>query len=286
MVEINRNINGGELLSNAIDNALGLFILQYNSCNEQFSELAVHDIRVSIRRFQTVLALTGNIAGKECVAELKSALKPQVNLLDQLRDTQVEIIRVRQMEFLHPVLYRYFHHLLNNEEHIIYDIKDKVRNFDIPGIEKKALALQVFLKKYSNENKIHYQTMMQWAHRKYINVNKRFEKADKKKPATIHKVRLAFKKFRYTLELVQPITNMTAEESQKMNDFQTKMGNIQDISVFLNNLNEFAQKQDEVSPEMFKPVEKTMLLERERMINEFFSDYDKIHDFWKPEYEL
>lgn len=284
MAEINRNISGDELLSNAVDNAFGLFIQQYNICNEQFSELSVHDIRVSIRRFQTCLALIGYLAGKECVSEVKAALKPQINILDRLRDTQVQIIKVRQMVFLYPVLYRYFHHLLNNEEAIIYDIKDKVRSFDIRGLEKKVLTLKVFLKKYAAENKIYYQTLMHKAYQKYINVNNRFEKADKENPTTIHKVRLAFKKFRYTLEIVQPITNMTSEESQELNDFQTIMGSIQDLCVFLNNLNEFSQTQEEVSTEMFKPVEKGVLLERERMINEFFSGYDKIHTFWKSEY--
>ena len=49
---------------------------------------------------------------------------------------------------------------------------------------------------------------------------------------SIHKLRIAFKKFRYTLEIVHPlIPNFPDVNFERMHSYQSKMGDIQDMEV-------------------------------------------------------
>src|SRR5690242_4343518 len=49
-------------------------------------------------------------------------------------------------------------------------------------------------------------------------------------PRTIHRMRVAFKRFRYTAELLQPILpEFTPQRLERMKDFQDAAGKIQDV---------------------------------------------------------
>ena len=55
---------------------------------------------------------------------------------------------------------------------------------------------------------------------------------DAENPASIHKLRIAFKKFRYTLEIIHPLlSNFPDANFERMHNYQAKMGEIQDMQV-------------------------------------------------------
>jgi CHAD domain-containing protein len=56
---------------------------------------------------------------------------------------------------------------------------------------------------------------------------------DALEPDTIHRTRIAFKKFRYLVEILRPMLNDLGEEHlRRLRLFQTLMGEIQDIEMF------------------------------------------------------
>ena len=79
MTEFNENIDYRELLQNSIDDNLGIYIEKLNDCNVRFCELSVHDVRVRIRRFLTLLSLIKSISNLEIISEISTKLKEQKN---------------------------------------------------------------------------------------------------------------------------------------------------------------------------------------------------------------
>jgi CHAD domain-containing protein len=76
----------------------------------------------------------------------------------------------------------------------------------------------------------------------FLRVKQRYSAADIARPATIHRVRVAFKSFRYMVEIVHPLLrNFPAENIKRMNDYQSLMGEIQDAEVFTQTLADFSE---------------------------------------------
>ena len=70
-----------------------------------------------------------------------------------------------------------------------------------------------------------------------------YAQVDASQPGTIHHLRLAFKKFRYMAEIVQPmIPGMPEKYMERMHKYQSTMGDIHDIEVFLSALADFSEE--------------------------------------------
>ncbi len=286
MQETNLNINYRELLQNSIDENFGNYIIKFNECNDKFCEIAVHDIRVRIRRFLTLLSLVRFITNLSVTSEISMLLKDQFKTFNPLRDVQVQILKVQQIVYNQPVLYGYYHHLINCEEGYIPLLKQGLMEFDILFFEKLVNDLKSGLDKFYNENNPDIIRPQDIACQRYTAVINRFNLSQRENVRSIHKTRLSFKKFRYIMEIIQPITNMSPEEFMDLGNFQTFLGDIQDLTVFSNKIKIFAQIQKKVSEIMFEPIVNELLSEREKKIDEFYSNFDKFYGFWKPEYLL
>lgn len=71
---------------------------------------------------------------------------------------------------------------------------------------------------------------------------------DAKAVETIHRTRVAFKKFRYMVEALQPLlAGITAERLAAMRDYQAMMGEVRDTEVFLTRLDRFARRHESVA---------------------------------------
>jgi CHAD domain-containing protein len=77
----------------------------------------------------------------------------------------------------------------------------------------------------------------------YHTVLSRLAMVDAANVATIHRVRIAFKRFRYSFEIVQPLlTDMPEDLPAQMHSYQTLMGEIQDAEVLLRTLEEYTTR--------------------------------------------
>ena len=103
---------------------------------------------------------------------------------------------------------------------------------------------------------------------------------DLARPATIHRVRVAFKAFRYMVEIVHRLLDGFPRGILKqMNDYQTLMGNIQDAEVFAQTFANFA---DRVS---FSDLDAVRRYDEKRCveaISAFVKAMDQLHTFWRP----
>jgi CHAD domain-containing protein len=99
-------------------------------------------------------------------------------------------------------------------------------------------------------------------------------------PATIHRVRLAFKKFRYMVEAVHPfLENTPADYLKRLHDYQTSMGDIQDMEVALRELVEF----QELAPATYdpEPINAYYKESHTLALARYIEDKGEIITFWR-----
>src|SRR4029434_7736181 len=85
--------------------------------------------------------------------------------------------------------------------------------------------------------------ILQAMDRAFAQVLERRRNMDPGNVATIHRTRVAFKKFRYMVEaLYSLVPGISAARLQSMHAFQTLFGDLQDTDVFLGRLDKYARK--------------------------------------------
>ena len=110
-------------------------------------------------------------------------------------------------------------------------------------------------------------------------VFRRYQHIDPANPATINRMRGSFKKFRYMVEIVHPLVPNYPENNFKfMHDYQSMMGDIQDMEVLLSTFEDFAERDASYDP---KPVLRHYQQRHNEFINAFIEDMQKINTFWR-----
>jgi CHAD domain-containing protein len=98
-------------------------------------------------------------------------------------------------------------------------------------------------------------------------------------PQTIHRARVAFKRFRYMCELLSPILpGATKPVLDRMRDYQTRMGEIQDNEVLLAAF-QSAIEQEGAPVAIAGGVRAALLRRRRCLIESYLATADELFDF-------
>jgi CHAD domain-containing protein len=96
-------------------------------------------------------------------------------------------------------------------------------------------------------------------------------------------MRVAFKKFRYTVESLAPLRGRTSSKQLKaMNAFQGSMGDIQDAEVLLTNVQAFARMRGSKGEGPLMRALEELSRQRAALIETFLGSADRLFTFWKP----
>jgi CHAD domain-containing protein len=96
---------------------------------------------------------------------------------------------------------------------------------------------------------------------------------------TIHRTRVAFKRFRYMVEALSPLLpSMSDQHRQAMRGYQSMMGDIQDIEVLLATLEKFIKHGNEDSYTERLRTEFTR--RKEQLIRVYLNAAGKLRQFW------
>ncbi len=268
-------MDANTLLLEAIDTRWEKYREQIKTCRREFSEEAVHDLRVAARRLLALVDLIRAVSPHPRLQKIRKALKGQLDEFDALRDTQVMLAEISEtieslpeLKPLQQILQKRERHLLREAEEIVEDLKpssiarrlEKVRadRADvIPGPEFDAQVLQAVDEAYG--------TVLQ-----------RYSWINPAQPATIHRTRIAFKRFRYMVEIIHPLVPEFPQANfRRMHNYQTAMGEIQDVEVFLFTLDELGETG---SPESVRRYYEHRHAE---LIAAYIKDKDEVETFWR-----
>jgi CHAD domain-containing protein len=198
-------------------------------CRKEPGEEAIHDLRVATRRMLALVDMLRALSPHPRLAKLRSEFKNQLDSLDELRDTQVMLVEVAETLNDLPELALYQGYLTKREKRLLKSTAKAIKSFKTANVRKRLDSTRKALFHIENGSDRHKQ-LLQIVDEAFGTTLRRYQNIEPTQPATIHRVRVAFKKFRYMVELIHPLISTFPEDNFKhMHEYQGLMGNIQDM---------------------------------------------------------
>lgn len=238
-----------ELLINSLEQRYLKYTTERQRCKDEFSEEAVHDLRIASRRLLAILTLLRAIDPQPRLQKLRRLLKNQLDGLDELRDTQVMLAEISEAIAILPEIQPLEKYLQKREKRLLKTVKQEVRALKSGAFSKHIEKIQQDLIGPLASQDLTTSLLSTVDEASSI-VDRRKKLIDPTQPATIHHVRIAFKKFRYLVEIIHSILPDFPElQLKSMHDYQTAMGEIQDTDVMLRTLTDFARRHKTYDPQ-------------------------------------
>jgi CHAD domain-containing protein len=265
-----------QLLLEALENRWKTYLAELKRCRAEFSNEAVHDLRVALRRLLSLVQLLNSVQPRPRLKKLSRALKSQLDEFDDLRDTQVMLAEISETIHELPGLEPLRSHLERVERRSLKDLRKKLRKLDLKEVARRIRKMHDSLT--AEEKADIAASILQSVDDAFLVARQRLDRIDPAQPATIHRVRVAFKKFRYMVEIIHPLMEGFPEANLKrMNGYQTLMGEIQDAEVFQQTLEE-VQPASSSAPD---PVRRHYESRHTDAISAYLNDQHMLASFWR-----
>ena len=289
----------GALLIGHLDDRWQKYRKQLKRCQKKSSEKSVHDLRVATRRLISLMDIVVTVAPDDRLRKLRRTLKKRFDALSLLRDTQVQLLSVEEMLSRFPQLETFRTVLKVREQRQRKQIDKQVAKAAAGSTGKMLLSTRKRIQLQFEAPAMHSAGLaavtgaVGAAFAKAVDLRRNVKPGDTR---TIHRLRVAFKKFRYMVEVLQPVLiGVTGDQFKAMNAYQVRMGNIQDIEVLTADIDTYArrrtrtrkgvQKRSSASRLRLDPSFRPVLLElttrRIALIEEYQKSADELFGFWK-----
>lgn len=251
---------------------------ELKTCREEFSEAAVHDLRVASRRLIAGLGMARALDPHPRLQKVRRLMKNQIDELDGLRDCQVMLVEVAESLEEHPELASLHEYLLTREKRLLRKARRQVADFELPTLRKLMKKIENSLSERLARPDVDGE-LLQVVDNVYAAALQRYEQVDAAQPATVHRLRLAFKKFRYMVEIIHPsLPDLPQDQFKRMHDYQSMMGEVQDAESFLGLLEEMAEDDANFDPEPARRHFETLRAER---LSTYLDDKGELLVFWR-----
>ncbi len=271
----------------ALDRRWNEYRVQFKTCRREFSEEAVHDLRVAARRLLAVLDILRAIDPHPRLQKMRHFLKDQLDNLDELRDVQVMLVETFEAQDQLPQLKPFQEYLQKQEKRLLREARKQVQSSRPSEWSRRMEKMWAALEKESSRPEFSAHLLETMDHA-YLKMAQFWNKLDRARPATIHRLRIAFKKFRYMTEVIQPIlANYPESYFKRMHDHQSAMGDIHDVEVLLFTLADFAENSVQhasKSASSFdpKPIQRYYKKRQTELVAAFFKEKGELKSFWRP----
>lgn len=247
---------------------------QVKTCRREYSEEAVHDLRVAARRLLALTDLLRKLAPQPRLQKIRQALKEQLDELDELRDTQVLLAEISENLVQLPELKPFQKWLHKRERGLLREAEAMVEGLRLGGLARQVEKVRASLTELPASV-----DLPQAVDEAYSTVIQRYERIDPARAATIHRTRVAFKKFRYMVEIIWPVLPVYPERNfKRMHAYQTAMGEIQDTEVFLQILAEFAEADESRD---VQTIQRHYEKRHSELIQAYLAAKGEISSFWR-----
>lgn len=261
-------IHVASLVAESLRKRTKSFSTNFELCRQKYSEKSIHDLRVSLRRINSILTILDEVFEFPRARKLKKRLSKLLKSFSELRDLQVQILSVSALLPHFSKLEKFQNHLLIRERKMIRNISKVLRKskieIELKGLKSFCTTLEKLPGDLSEQKRLKAQL--------FNHVESRFAKVlvlnqlvDPTKIETIHRVRLGFKKFRYSVEALSTLFPTAKTKVEEMHDFQNIMGDIHDLDVLQMMLNTFLEENSRQSKFMGPVLEKIAIAEKKQI---------------------
>lgn len=215
-------------------------------CRKKFSEKAVHQWRIETRRMLALLGLLDPFLTGKFICQLESGFTKHFKRSARLRDTHVLLLEVEKQVEAFPELAPFRKFLARREQRLSRQLCKKISGGIDRDLKQKTCKLRRCLRRLraaAEAEAAHQDKVFAAVDQAFENVARLRAQIQPAEPATIHAVRVAFKKFRYMVEALQPmLPGVSARQIAGMQAYQALMGDIQDVEVLAAALARFEKK--------------------------------------------
>lgn len=266
-----------ELLLEALESRWKNYRMKLKRCRAEFSNEAVHDLRVATRRMLALVQLLNSIFPRPRLQKLTRAFKDQLDEFDDLRDIHVILAEISKIMPELPQLKEFQKHLQFTEEKLLRKLRKKIEQFESSEVTKRICKTHAAIKAETDGD---FKTqILQAIDAVYLIAQQRLGWVDLTRSATVHRLRSAFKSFRYMVEIIQPLLNdFPIENFKRMNDYQSLLGEIQDAEVFTQTLANFSER---ASFADLEPVRRYCERRHTEAVSAYAAAMHQIDTFWR-----
>jgi CHAD domain-containing protein len=275
----------GTLLARALDERWDVFRKQQTRALRRPSEPAIHDLRVATRRLIALLSMIESVVPSGRLEKSRRQLRSHLKSFNELRDVHVQLIRVGRMVRQFPQLRPFAADLRLRERRLMREATREVRAIRLASLERVlAEELEIVLQLLGDRSMKRAGNAMLTGigGRAYAVAVQRRQAVDPADARSFHRFRVAFKKFRYTVEILRPQLDWATKTLLKqMNAYQTAMGEIQDLQVLTASLRSFVLRRGQLMSMASMPVYQHLAELRRRAMGEFLAGADGLYRFWE-----
>ncbi len=245
----------------------------------------MHDLRVATRRLVSTLAILEVILPDDRIRRTRRRLKRLFDALSPLRDVQVQLLTVQAKSRQYPELETLITILKVRERLLMKSIGNRIRKVRTMQWGRAIASLKTELRTQFSNPGSHAggRTAVQGAAAAaFACAVFRREQIVSNDPQTIHRFRVAFKKFRYTMEALQPLfPSIRKKDLKAMDAYQTRLGNIQDAEVLGGRVARFTLSRPPAVRRPLAGYRREQEQEKRKLIAAFLKSADDIYGFWK-----
>jgi len=212
-------------------------------CQKKPGTTAVHDLRTSIRRLIAALRLSEEIlvSQRKKIERVRHVLKVELHLVRSLRDYQVQMKALEKKEEFGTISKFVLKEAETEQKKVSRCLRKKMAP-KIEKTEKRLLRLHADLLDHADvkrDQKTAFRFLTS-AHRELLATAKKAQLSD---PASVHRVRIQFKKFRYGREVLAPVLKERRNRGEELDEIQTELGDIQDHETMIQTAEHFLMKE-------------------------------------------
>ncbi len=251
-------------------------------CQRKFSEKAIHASRVETRRLLASAELLGGFINPARLKKVREAISAHLDTFDELRDTQVQLPTVEKLLRQFPTARPFHDYLGDRERQLTKKTRRRVKHIPARRLGKlmSSLREEVGERFARSTGKAATTILLRSVNRAYDRTRQLRKAIDARDTATIHKTRVAFKKFRYMVEtLAGHLPGIAEDYLAEMQHYQTMMGEIQDAEVLLHSFDRYLRKK-ELSIATAARFRAELLRRRQWLIRVYLDAAGQLLDFW------
>ena len=278
-----QNLLIGFELSDSLAGQFRKFEKAVRRCRLELSGEAVHDARVHCRRLIARLVLIDMAMTSTDLQAVQKPLKRLLKSLGALRDVQVQKGALSAELTRHPEVGGLWIELGRREQELIRSASRFVSEFDMGKLCRRLEVIQAELKNPAARlaaKAFLGDSIIRATQQAFDKVELRAHAIIPDNVSTVHRVRTAYKKFRYMVESLPPTVGSPSEaQLSAMDGHQQTMGSIQDVEVLLEFLTGYTALHPEVAWSLAS-FKNTLLERRTRLVHDYLALADQLHSFW------
>jgi CHAD domain-containing protein len=236
---------------------------------------------VAARRLLATIELLEGFLRPKIVDEVRCRIKEHLDIFDDLRDTQVQLVAVNGLQPIFPAARNFCEWLKKREARFRKKTCNCVKRSKTKPLAKLIVACDdVFDRELEKRSRKAGATLLVRSIDKAFRQTTRLrERIRTVRPKTIHRTRVAFKRFRYMMELLA--NDLPADEKMlaEMQHYQTMMGDIQDAEVLLRSFDKFVRKKN-IRAESATQLQDELVRRRDWLIKVYMDAAGQLREFW------